>query len=170
MPFHLVHQIYVGLFFVYYTHFELEERLMPVAAPSSSPAVEEHEEAQAHPETNDNATGPADAPDHLWRRIKHELDDKQAWKNSELTVDMLARLVGSNKTYVHQAFATYGGTNYKDYINRRRVEFIAEELQRKPNQNLEDLFYRAGYRSRTTAGRNFKDIMGIPPSDYVASL
>ena len=171
MPFHLVHQIYVGLFFVYYTHFELEERLMPVAAPSSSPAVEEHKEAQAHPETNDNAaTGPADAPDHLWRRIKHELDDKQAWKNSELTVDMLARLVGSNKTYVHQAFATYGGTNYKDYVNRRRVDFIAAQLRSKPNQNLESLFYRAGYRSRTTAGRNFKDIMGISPSDYATSL
>ena len=171
MPIHMAHQVYVGLFFVYYTHFELEERLMPVAAPSSSPAVEEHKEAQAHPETNDNApTDPADAPDHLWRRIKHELDDKQAWKNPELTVDMLARLVGSNKTYVHQAFATYGGTNYKDYVNRRRVDFIADELRIKPNQNLEDLFYRAGYRSRTTAGRNFKDIMGLSPSDFAASL
>ena len=171
MPFHLVHQIYVGLFFVYYTHFELEERLMPVAAPSSSPAVEEHKEAKAQPEASDNAvTGPADAPDHLWRRIKHELDVKQAWKNPELTVDMLARLVGSNKTYVHQAFATYGGTNYKDYVNRRHVDFIAAQLRSKPNQNLESLFYRAGYRSRTTAGRNFKDIMGISPSDYATSL
>ncbi|MBR1389495.1 MAG: helix-turn-helix domain-containing protein, partial [Prevotella sp.] len=171
MPFHLIHQVYVGLFFVYYTYFELEERLMPVTISSPSPSAEECEERQAHSELSDNvATDSADAPDHLWRRIKYELDDKQTWKNPELTVDMLARLVGSNKTYVHQAFATYGGTNYKDYINRRRVDFIAAQLRSKPNQNLENLFYRAGYRSRTTAGRNFKDIMGISPTDYAASL
>jgi len=174
MPFHLVHQVYVGLFFVYYTHFELVERLMPVAASSPSPAVEAHEGPQEQPEQpepgDDDATGPADTQDHLWQRIKQELDDRQAWKNPELTVDMLARMVGSNKTYVHQAFATYGGTNYKDYINRRRVDFIAAQLRSKPNQNLENLFYRAGYRSRTTAGRNFKDIMGISPSDYATSL
>ena len=86
---------------------------------------------------------------------------------------MLARMVGSNKTYVHQAFATYGGTNYKNYVNRLRVDFIdfiVIELRSKPNQNLENLFYRGGYRSRTTAGRNFKDIMGISPSDYAVSL
>ena len=168
MPFHLIHQVYVGLFFVYYTHFELEERLMPATISSSAPTAEE---TQAHPEASDIVVSvSADASDHLWRRIKHELDEKQAWKNPDLTVDMLSRLVGSNKTYVHQAFATYGGTNYKDYVNRRRVDFIAAELRIKPNQNLEDLFYRAGYRSRTTAGRNFKEIMGISPSDYAASL
>ena len=171
MPFHLIHQVYVGLFFVYYTYFELEERLMPVTISSSAPTAEEHEEIQAHPEASDIAASvSADTSDHLWRRIKHELDEKQAWKDPELTVDMLSRLVGSNKTYVHQAFATYGGTNYKDYVNRRRVDFIVIELRSKPNQNLENLFYRAGYRSRTTAGRNFKEIMGISPSDYAASL
>ena len=154
MPVHLVHQVYVGLFFVYYTYFELEERLLPAAEENTTP-----------PSSPDSDSG-----DGLWQCIRRELDEKQAWKNPELTVEGLALLVGSNKTYVHQAFATHGGTNYKDYVNRRRVEFIASELRSKPNQNLESLFYRAGYRSRTTAGRNFKDIMGVSPSDYAASL
>ena len=167
MPVHLVHQVYVGLFFVYYTYFELEERLLPTA---TSPTLTA-EMRQVHPVTEENTPpNSSGSEDDLWRRIKYELEEKQAWKNPELTVDMLARMVGSNKTYVHQAFATYGGTNYKNYINRLRVDFIAAELRSKPNQNLENLFYRAGYRSRTTAGRNFKDIMGISPSDYAVSL
>lgn len=156
LPFHLIHQIYVGLFFVYYTYFELDIRLLPVEEDT--------------PKVNDADDMSYSSADNLWQRIEYEVDKNRVWKNPELTVDKLAQMVGSNKTYVHQAFATYGGTNYKDYINQRRVDFIAAELRSKPNQNLENLFYRAGYRSRTTAGRNFKDIMGISPSDYAASL
>lgn len=156
MPIHLMHQVYVGLFFAYYTYFELEIRLLPVV---ENTIVQDIQTSQ-----------PQDTATNLWKRILYEVEEKKAWKNPDLTVDMLAQKVGSNKTYVHKAFANHGGTNYKDYINRCRVKFIATELKKKPNQNLENLFYRAGYRSRTTAGRNFKDIMGVSPSEYAVSL
>lgn len=161
MPFHMAHQVYVGLFFVYYTHFELEVRLLPVSDKKLEVKYEDLPPLQVASSTSAN---------NLWQRILQEVDRKEAWKNPDLTVTMLARIVGSNKTYVHQAFSENSHTTYNDYINRQRVEFIAAELRKKPNQNLEDLFYRAGYRSRTTAGRNFKDIMGVTPSDYAASL
>ena len=155
----MAHQVYVGLFFVYYTYFELEVRLLPV-----SDATEVMDEELLPSQATSFSTN------NLWQRIVNEVDRKDVWKNPDLTVTMLAQIVGSNKTYVHKAFAENADTTYNDYINRCRVEFIAAELRQKPNQNLEDLFYRAGYRSRTTAGRNFKDIMGISPSDYAASL
>lgn len=161
MPIHMAHQVYVGLFFVYYTHFELEVRLLPVSDKKLEEKYEDLPPSQVASSTSAN---------NLWHRIVQEVDRKETWKNPDLTVTMLAQIVGSNKTYVHKAFSENADTTYNDYINRCRVEFIAAELRKKPNQNLEDLFYRAGYRSRTTAGRNFKDIMGVTPSDYVASL
>ncbi len=160
MPIHMAHQVYVGLFFVYYTHFELEVRLLPV---SDTAEIKDEDLSLSQVASSTSAN-------NLWQRIVQEVDRKEAWKNPDLTVTMLAQIVGSNKTYVHKAFSENADTTYNDYINRRRVEFIAAELRKKPNQNLEDLFYRAGYRSRTTAGRNFKDIMGVTPSDYAASL
>jgi len=160
MPIHMAHQVYVGLFFVYYTHFELEVRLLPV---SDTAEIKDEDLSLSQVASSTSAN-------NLWQRIVQEVDRKEAWKNPDLTVTMLAQIVGSNKTYVHKAFSENADTTYNDYINRRRVEFIAAELRKKPNQNLEDLFYRASYRSRTTAGRNFKDIMGVTPSDYAASL
>jgi len=160
MPIHMAHQVYVGLFFVYYAHFELEVRLLPVI---DTAEIKDEDLSLSQVASSTSAKG-------LWQRIVQEVDRKEAWKNPDLTVTMLAQIVGSNKTYVHKAFSENADTTYNDYINRRRVEFIAAELRQKPNQNLEDLFYRAGYRSRTTAGRNFKDIMGVTPSDYAASL
>ena len=156
MPIHLTHQVYVGLFFVYYTYFELEERLIPVKDIASS-------------SLESGATG-QQAENSLWQRIRHEVDDLQAWKDPDLTISTLATLVGSNKTYVHRAFAENVRQTYNDYINRCRVEYIAAQLRQKPNQNLESLFFAAGYRSRQTARRNFKELMGLTPSEYAASL
>lgn len=99
MPLHLAHQVYVGLFFVHYTYFELAVRLLPKA------------------EKADNAH-----------------------------------------------------TTCAEYINARRVGFIAEELRRRPNQNMQDLYFLAGYRSRQTAVRNFKEVMGMSPSAFAESL
>lgn len=156
MPIHLSHQVYVGLFFVYYTYFELEERLIPVK--DVIPAGQHPAPNTQHPENS------------LWQRIRQEVDDREAWKDPDLTISTLAALVGSNKTYVHRAFAENAQQTYNDYINRCRVEYIARQLRQKPNQNLESLFFAAGYRSRQTARRNFKELMGLTPSEYAASL
>lgn len=156
MPIHLAHQVYVGLFFVYYTYFELEERLIPVK--DTAPTSQESETTSQQIEKS------------LWQRIMCEVDEKHAWKDPDLNINTLARLVGSNKTYVHRAFAENARQTYNDYINRCRVDYIAGQLRQRPNQNLEQLFFAAGYRSRQTARRNFKELMGVTPSEYAASL
>ncbi len=156
MPFHMAHQVYVGLFFVYYTYFELEVRLLPVKVKDEEiPPLQTAYSASAS---------------NLWQRIVHEVDEKEAWKNPDLTVTMLARMVGSNKTYIHQAFIDHAKSTYNDYINRKRIDYITQQLHERPNQNLQELFFRAGYRSRQTAGRNFRDMMGMTPSEYASSL
>lgn len=41
------------------------------------------------------------------------------------------------------------------------------ELRKAPAQNLQELFFRAGYRSRATASRNFRLIAGCSPSEFI---
>ncbi len=158
MPLHLAHQVYVGLFFVHYTYFELAVRLLPKAD-----QTDRLDEDAAIPQA------PAPASD-LWRRILFEMDRNEVWRDPELSVERLCRLVGSNKIYLQRAFADHAHTTCAEYINARRVGFIAEELRRRPNQSLQDLYFWAGYRSRQTAVRNFKELMGVSPSAYAESL
>lgn len=158
MPLHLAHQVYVGLFFVHYTYFELAVRLLPKAD-------------QTDRLDDDAAIPQAPAPSSdLWRRILFEMDRNEVWRDPELSVERLCRLVGSNKIYLQRAFADNAHTTCAEYINARRVGFIAEELRRRPNQSLQDLYFWAGYRSRQTAVRNFKELMGVSPSAYAESL
>ena len=60
-----------------------------------------------------------------------------------------------------------GYSGFKDYMNRLRVAYIKEQLQKHPQMNIQDIFYDAGYRSRGSAWRNFTTIVGCSPSEFI---
>ena len=83
---------------------------------------------------------------------------------------MLCERIGSNKDYVSRCFRQNADTTFLDYINRLRVSYITDELRRNPLQDQRDLFYSVGFRSKTTAYRNFCKYVGQSPSEFIASL
>lgn len=104
------------------------------------------------------------------RRVTQAMDNPDVWQNPELTQTDLIRLVGTNRRYCQLAIRQLGYESYPDMINRRRVAYIQRQLRQNPGQNLQNLFYEAGYRSRTSAWRNFTAIAGCSPTDFCAAL
>ena len=99
--------------------------------------------------------------------LQQLLDDPKVWQDSELTGDKLVHLVGTNRTYIQQAAKQLGFVNLSDMINRRRIDYICQQLRKDPNTPVQTLFTDAGYRSRTTAWRHFTTIVGSTPSEFV---
>jgi YesN/AraC family two-component response regulator len=83
---------------------------------------------------------------------------------------MLCHLLGSNKDYVSRSFRQNVDTTFLDYVNSLRISYVTDELRRNPLQNQRDLFFNAGFRSKTTAYRNFCKYNGQSPSDFIAAL
>ena len=100
-------------------------------------------------------------------RLQSLMADPDIWKDSEITGDKLARLAGTNRTYLQQAAKELGFTGLIEMIHRRRIDYVCEQLRIDPNASIQDLFYDAGYRSRTTAWRNFSDLVGCTPTEFV---
>ena len=100
-------------------------------------------------------------------RLQSLMADPDIWKDSEINGDKLARLAGTNRTYLQQAAKELGFTGLTEMIRRRRIDYVCEQLRIDPNASIQDLFYDAGYRSRTTAWRNFSDIVGCTPTEFV---
>ena len=92
------------------------------------------------------------------------------WRNPDLSLDMLCERIGSNKDYVLQSFRQNADTTFLDYVNSLRIAYVTEELRHDPMQSLRDLFFNAGFRSKTTAYRNFCKYNGQSPSEFKASL
>lgn len=103
-------------------------------------------------------------------RLRKIIEDPDTWQNPDLKQEELCRRVGTNRTYLLEAIKQLGFNSYYDMLNRSRVAFIMAELRKNPDQNIQELFYRAGYRSRATASRNFQLIAGCSPSEFIASF
>ena len=101
-------------------------------------------------------------------RLQSLMTDPDIWKDSEINSDKLARLAGTNRTYLQQAAKALGFTGLTEMIHRRRIDYVCEQLRIDPTASIQDLFYDAGYRSRTTAWRNFSDIVGCTPTEFIA--
>lgn len=98
------------------------------------------------------------------------MDIEEAWRNPNTTVETLSKQLGTNRIYVARNIREHTDMSFNDYMNNKRVEFIASLLRQNPSQNLKELFFAAGFRSRDTAWRNFVKFKGCSPSDYTTSL
>ncbi len=109
-------------------------------------------------------------PSRVMEKLKAAIDDPLVWQNPEMNAGILCDLVGTNTNYLQKAIREMGWQSYSDMINRRRVEYICESLSSGETDNIQDAFYRAGYRSRVTAWRNFSAITGVSPLEWTSKL
>ena len=103
---------------------------------------------------------------HVSITLCNIMEDPKVWSDPDITRDDIAHLVGSNRTYVNQAAKLLGFESVTDMLHKRRIEYVCERLREEPNANLQEVFYDAGYQSRTTAWRHFTNIVGCSPTEF----
>ncbi len=164
----IVLPLLVACFLLFSTEYELEERLRPSlepeeesAATNSTPLPEGTSTPQAEPEISE--------PD-LWARVCYYMDQEKVWKDPDLTLVSLSRLCATNVTYLNRVIQDETGSGFKEMVNKKRVAEVATQLEQNANIDIMTAFFNAGYRSRTTAWRNFKDITGQSPAEYKQGL
>lgn len=90
------------------------------------------------------------------------------FRNPDITLNMFARALFTNRTTLASALHELGYTSFSSYINTLRIEEFIRLVHDNPSANYQDVFYDVGFRSRTTALRNFKQYTGNTPSEYFA--
>lgn len=107
--------------------------------------------------------------DHLWENIMSIIEVEHEWRNPNLTLSSLTSQVYSNRTYVSEAFKRNAGTNFSEYISRRRIRYVVEYLNLHPEADIKSLFFYVGYRSYSTAWDNFRRITGMTPAEFISA-
>ena len=106
----------------------------------------------------------------LWTRIGIVMDQEEAWRDPDLSLGDLAKRCGTNTTYLNQIIHGETGTNFKTFINSKRIDYVSRQLREHPGLDVQTAFFDAGYRSRITAWRNFKEIVGVTPTEFRKQL
>jgi AraC-like DNA-binding protein len=89
------------------------------------------------------------------------------WREPDLTLAELARRLGTNTAYLSRAVNEGLALNFNAFVNRMRAEEVARRMQADPaGRDLLELALEAGFSSKATFNRAFREAFGITPSEF----
>ncbi len=99
--------------------------------------------------------------------IDYIIREKGYYLNNGITLTVLARELGMNRSYLSAYINKNHNSNFCDYINNMRLE-KAEEILKTDNSNinLEDVAIRSGFNSYSTFRRAFVKKHSVSPSVF----
>lgn len=120
--------------------------------------------------TADTATA-SSADDNLEKQkvaLVEFIEKEKPYLNPELTLTDLAKQLGMGRNQLSSVINQGMGDNFYNFINGYRIEevkrLIKEDLQKR--HNLLSLANEAGFNSKSSFNKIFKDLTGLTPSEY----
>lgn len=97
------------------------------------------------------------------------MKQKYLFLTPELTLKMVAEELNVHPNTLSQVINTVEQKNFFDYINTLRVVEFKKRVAHPNNRNytLLSLAYECGFNSKTSFNRNFKNLTGKTPSEYL---
>jgi AraC-type DNA-binding domain-containing proteins len=104
---------------------------------------------------------------HIYKEVLYNLDSKQIYLDSSLSLIKLSSVVGTNTTYLSNSINKYFGCNFKTLINRYRIEYCKKLLGANPiSVPIKEIAKNCGFSSVSAFYASFKKVTGISPVQY----
>jgi AraC-like DNA-binding protein len=114
-----------------------------------------------------------EAPAQDWQEIGAAWIDRLRiegwWRDESLSLDMLARHLGTNTTHLSRGLNAAGG-GFNAILGRLRAEAVAERIEAGDTRDLLALALEAGFGSKASFNRAFPARFGMTPSAYRARV
>lgn len=91
------------------------------------------------------------------------------WRDAELDLPQLARLLGTNAAHLSRAL-NEADDGFAAVLARLRAEAVAAEIERGAEGDLLSLALAAGFGSKASFNRAFRARFGMSPRDYRAQV
>lgn len=113
----------------------------------------------------------SDAEKQLFLRMEELLKNKKIYSQKDLSLDKIAEMLGTNRTYVSKAINDVAGTSYYNYIDMFRIReatrIISESEEDVPFKQLSD---DLGYNSISVFYKAFRNATGCTPGQYRSQI
>lgn len=102
----------------------------------------------------------------LYGRLMELMDNAHIYRRNDISMDVLADLLSTNKSYLSRMFSYYN-TSFNAFINSRRIKECTEILSENPDEvNFKSLSSELGFNSMSSFYRAFQNETGVPPAQY----
>ena len=100
------------------------------------------------------------------------MQNEKLYLTPELTLPMVSELLNVHPNTLSEVINRAEQKNFFDFINTMRVEEFKERVVKPENHNytLLSIAHDCGFNSKTSFNRNFKNITGKSPSEYLKTI
>ncbi|MBL0939393.1 MAG: AraC family transcriptional regulator [Gemmatimonadaceae bacterium] len=98
--------------------------------------------------------------------ILARIEQEAHWQDAALTLPLLARRLDVSPTRLSRALNQGLGINFNTCINRMRVHAVAARLAAGDGRDLLQIAFEAGFNSKPSFQRAFREYRGESPSAY----
>ena len=82
-----------------------------------------------------------------------------------ITLEEVSDASGYSRTYFSRLFKEIVGINFKDYLERERIE-LASDLLEIEEMSITEISYAVGFNSFSSFWRAFKKLKGVSPREW----
>ncbi|WP_299680296.1 helix-turn-helix transcriptional regulator [uncultured Dokdonia sp.] len=107
----------------------------------------------------------------LQKRLKFFLQEEEIYKTPDLSLKVLAEKINTTSNNLSWLLNQIYQKSFYDYINTYRVQDILENIDRglHRKQTLLAIAFDAGFNSKSTFNKAFKQVTSQTPSEYIKS-
>ena len=91
----------------------------------------------------------------IYERLETMMYEQQTFLNHDLQLNDVAKLLGTNRTYLLQALSSCAHMTFKEYINRKRIAHAEKLIAESPQTPKTEIATLSGYNSMSAFYRNF---------------
>lgn len=103
----------------------------------------------------------------LWQRILYEMEERQAYKNRNLSRDSMAEELETNHFYLTEVVKENTGLTFPQFVNGYRVREAARMLEDRNNdKSVKEIAGELGFSSTAALHTSFSKAFGMSPGIY----
>lgn len=106
---------------------------------------------------------------HIVEKMHAAFENDKAYTNPELTVAMMAEMIGTNRTTLSNIVNQQYGITFRDLANRYRIDAAKAYILQHPTATQEEIAVACGFRSASALNHKFKEITGMPPTLWLTT-
>ena len=91
----------------------------------------------------------------IYEKLENLMNNEQIFLQNDLLLNDVAKLLGTNRTYLLQALSSCAHMTFKEYINRKRIAHAEQLIINNPHMPKTEIATQSGYNSMSAFYRNY---------------
>lgn len=102
-----------------------------------------------------------------YQRAQEYMEKNRPFLRQTLTLEELARLLGTNKVYLSRTINVVSGRNYCQFVNYYRIQYAKDLMRKNSDSKMIEVALASGFNSVVTFNMAFKLNEDLTPSEWL---